>query len=128
MGLSDKQVVAVIAVTDMGRAREFYEGKLGLSPGVERPDGGVRYPCGGSSSLHVYPSPDNAGKSTATLAGFEVDDVERTVDELSAKGVSFEQYDSGPIETNEQGIAQLGEAMSAWVKDPDGNILSVVQE
>jgi len=112
----------------MGKAREFYEGALGLSNGQGRPDGGSRYPCGGGSSLHVYPSPDNAGKSTATLAGFEVDDIERTVDELAANGVTFEQYDIDPIKTDEKGIAQLGDAKSAWFKDPDGNILSVDEE
>jgi catechol 2,3-dioxygenase-like lactoylglutathione lyase family enzyme len=128
MSLNDSQAIAVVAVSDMGRAREFYEGKLGLSGGVERPDGGVRYVCGGGTSVHVYPSPDNAGKSPATLAGFEVDDVETAVDELAAKGVVFEQYDFGSLKTNEKGIAQLGDAFSAWCKDPDGNILSVNQE
>jgi catechol 2,3-dioxygenase-like lactoylglutathione lyase family enzyme len=112
----------------MGKAREFYEGMLGLSNGKERPDGGIRYPCGAGSSLHVYPSPDNAGKSTATLAGFEVDDIEKTVDELTAKGVTFERYDMDPIKTDETGIARLGDAKSAWFKDPDGNILAVNQE
>ena len=128
MGLSDSQVIAVLAVTDMDKAREFYEGKLGLSDGVERPDEGMRYSCGGDTSIHVYPSPANAGKSTATLAGFEVDDIASTVDELTAGGVTFEQYDIGPIKTNEMGIAELGDAKSAWVKDPDGNIISINQE
>jgi catechol 2,3-dioxygenase-like lactoylglutathione lyase family enzyme len=128
MALSDSQVLPVIAVSDMATARGFYEGMLGLSSGNERPDGGIRYPCGGGSSIHVYPSPDNAGKSTATLAGFEVDDIERTVDELAANGVTFERYDIDPIKTDEKGIAQLGDAKAAWFKDPDGNILSVNQE
>ncbi len=128
MGLSDSRVVSAIAVSDMGRAREFYEGKLGLSNGAERPDGGIRYPCGGGTSIHVYPSPDNAGKSTATLAGFEVDDIEATVDELAAKGARFERYDADPIRTDEKGIAQIGDVKSAWLEDPDGNIVSVIQE
>jgi catechol 2,3-dioxygenase-like lactoylglutathione lyase family enzyme len=128
MGLGDSQVVSTIAVSDMDRAREFYEGVLGLSAGVERPDGGIRYECGGGTSLHVYPSPDHAGKSTATLAGFEVADIEAAVDELAAKGATFQQYDLGPIQTNEKGIAELGDARSAWMKDPDGNTMSVIQE
>jgi catechol 2,3-dioxygenase-like lactoylglutathione lyase family enzyme len=128
LGLSENRVIAVIAVSDMRRAREFYEGRLGLSGAGERPDGGVRYPCGGGTSMHVYPSPGNAGKSTATLVGFEVDDIEATVDELTAAGVTFEQYDIDPIGTDEKGIARLGDAKSAWFKDPDGNILSVNQE
>lgn len=128
MAFSPNQVIAVIAVSEMDRAREFYEGKLGLSGGDERPDGGMRYPCGGGTSMHVYPSPGNAGKSTATLAGFEVADIESTVDELIASGVTFEQYDAGPIKTDEKGIARIGATTSAWMKDPDGNILSVNQE
>ncbi len=127
MGLSESRVVSAIAVSEMERAREFYEGKLGLSPGEERADGGVRYPCGGGTAIHVYPSPDNAGGSTATLAGFEVDDVEATVEALTAAGVEFERYDAGPIQTDEKGIARLGESATAWLKDPDGNILGLVE-
>jgi catechol 2,3-dioxygenase-like lactoylglutathione lyase family enzyme len=129
MGLSDFRVMPAIAVSDMDGARAFYEGKLGLAPGEERPDGGVRYPCGGGSFLHVYPSPANAGKSPATLAGFEVDHIEGTVDGLIAAGVTFEQYDVDPIKTDEKGIARLGEGTaSAWFKDPDGNVLAVIEE
>ena len=69
MGLNDSPVGAVIAVSDMDRAKSFYEGKLGLSGGEVQPDGGVRYSCGGDTQIHVYPSPENAGKSTATLVG-----------------------------------------------------------
>lgn len=118
----------MIAVTDMARAREFYEGGLGLSNGEEKSDGGIRYRCGAGSELHVYPSPGNAGKSGATLVGFDVDDVERTVDELAAKGVTFEQYDTGMIKTDEKGIARIGDVISAWVKDPDGNVISIDEE
>lgn len=128
MGLSDYRIMPAIAVSDMGRAREFYEGKLGLAGTGERPDGGIRYACGEDSSVHVYPSPANAGKSTATLAGFAVGDVEAAVDELTAAGVTFEQYDVGPIKTNEKGIARLGDALGAWFKDPDGNILALNEE
>jgi hypothetical protein len=73
-----------------------------------------------------YPSPDNAGKSGATLAFWRVDDVDKVVDELASKGVSFEQYDMDPIKTNERGIAELPDDNKvAWFKDQDGNILAV---
>jgi len=89
-------------------------------------DGGITYPCADGTEIHPYPSPDNAGKSGATLAFWTVDDVDKVVDELSSKGVTFEQYDMDPIKTNEKGIAELpdGEKV-AWFKDPDGNILAV---
>jgi catechol 2,3-dioxygenase-like lactoylglutathione lyase family enzyme len=122
MSLSDANVEPTVAVTDVSKAKEFYEGKLGLSGGTEDGDGGVTYPCGDDTKIHIYPSPDNAGKSGATLVGWTVDDLEKTVDELSANGVSFEQYDTDPIKTNEKGIAQIGDDRIAWFKDPDGNI------
>ena len=86
MGLSDSRVSAVIAVTDMARAKDFYENKLGLVGGQDQPDGGVRYPCG-DTELHVYPS-QYAGGSGATIAGWTVDDIDAAVDELTAKGVA----------------------------------------
>ena len=122
MGLSDSRVSAVIAVTDMARAKDFYENKLGLVGGQDQPDGGVRYPCG-DTELHVYPS-QYAGGSGATIAGWTVDDIDAGVDELTAKGVTFEQYDD-PLNTDEKGIARMGDFTGAWFKDPDGNILSI---
>jgi catechol 2,3-dioxygenase-like lactoylglutathione lyase family enzyme len=124
MSLSDSRVEPTIAVSDMDRAKEFYEGKLGLSGGDDQGDGGHTYPCADGTRIHVYPSPDNAGKSSATLAGFLVADVEGTVDELTAKGVTFEQYGE-PFNTNEKGIARLGDIEVAWFKDPDGNIMAI---
>ena len=125
MALADSRVGAVIAVEDMDRAKEFYEGKLGLSGGEDQPDGGRLYSCGEGTKIYVYPSPGKAGMSEATLAGWFVDDVEATVDELTAKGVTFEQYGE-PFNTDEKGIARFGDSGSgAWFKDPDGNILSV---
>ena len=76
--------------------------------------------------IHVYASPDHAGKSTATLAGWYVDDVERTVDELALKGVTFERYADGPLTTDEKGIATFeGGAKVAYFRDPDGNTFSI---
>lgn len=124
MGLSDRPVSASIAISDLDRAREFYEGKLGLTGGYEDADGGYTYQCAGSSELHIYPSPENAGRSGATQAFWTVEDVEATVDELSAGGVTFEQYGE-PFNTDEKGIARLGNDAVAWVKDPDGNILAI---
>lgn len=124
MSLSDSTVAATIPVSDMERARDFYEGKLGLSGGKDQADGGHTYPCGGGSQIHVYPSPDNAGSSGATLAAWMVDDVEGAVDLLIAAGIAFEQYGE-PLDTDEKGIARLGESEIAWFRDPDGNILAI---
>ena len=128
MSLSEYKVVAGLAVSDMDRAREFYEGKLDLSVGIDSGDN-VAYRCAEGSVMHVYLSPEHAGKSMATLASWYVDDVEGVVDELTSKGVAFEQYDVGPIITDEKGIARFeGGAEVAYFRDPDGNTLSIAKK
>lgn len=61
------------------------------------------------------------------MAGWTVNDLEAVVDELAAKGVEFERYDEPPITTDDKGIAVVGEAKGAWFRDPDGNILGLIQ-
>jgi catechol 2,3-dioxygenase-like lactoylglutathione lyase family enzyme len=125
MALSDYQVGPAIAVSDVEKAKEFYEGKLGLTGGEVQGDGGTTYPCGEGSTIHVYPSPDNAGKSAATLAAWVVgSDFDQVVDDLTSKGVTFEQYDE-PLKTDEKGIATLNGDRVAWFKDPDGNTMAI---
>jgi catechol 2,3-dioxygenase-like lactoylglutathione lyase family enzyme len=126
MGLSDARVGPAIPVSDMGRAKEFYESKLGLSGGADTADGGHDYPCGEGTRIHVYPSPQGAGRSSSTIAGFEVDSVESFVDELSANGVSFESYGE-PLNTDERGIATFPDGKGAWFKDADGNVLGLFE-
>jgi catechol 2,3-dioxygenase-like lactoylglutathione lyase family enzyme len=123
MSLSNAEAVAVVAVKDVAKAKEFYEGKLGLSGGEDQDDGGVQYPVG-NTKFHIYPS-ENAGGGATTVAYFRVDDVDGTVDELSGNGVKFEQYDSGELKTNEKGVAALGDDKIAWFKDPDSNIIGL---
>ena|SRR6266568_3966671 len=127
MTLSSYNVGAIAPVSDMARARAFYEGKLGLSASSDDPDGGRTYACGGKTTIHVFPSPGNAGRSSATVAGWTVPDLERVVDDLTSNGVTFERYDTPPFATNAKGIAVLGDSKSAWFKDPDGNILGLIQ-
>jgi catechol 2,3-dioxygenase-like lactoylglutathione lyase family enzyme len=127
MGLGRYKVAAGLAVSDMGRAREFYEGRLGLSVSIDSGDN-VQYRCAEGSVMHVYLSPEHAGNSTATLASWGVDDVESVVDELTEKDVAFERYEEGSIVTDEKGIATFeGGAKVAYFRDPDGNTLSIAQ-
>lgn len=125
MSLHDAKLTASIAVSDMDRARQFYEGKLGLSAVREQSDGSRVYASGGGAGLHVYPSPTSAGKTAGTLATWYVEDLEAVVDGLIANGVRFEQYDDPPIKTDEKGLA--GDGTVAWFKDPDGNTLAIEQ-
>lgn len=126
MSLSNYRVGAAIAVTDMDRAREFYEGKLAFRAAGDDPDGGRTYECAEQTTVHVFPSP-LANPAGVTVAGWTVDDLERLVDELIANGVAFEHYDDPAIATDEKGIATFGESKGAWLKDPDGNVLALVQ-
>jgi catechol 2,3-dioxygenase-like lactoylglutathione lyase family enzyme len=124
MGLSDHPVSVVLATADIRAAREFYEDKLGLRPpeGASGEEGvPITYECGAGTVLNVYESPDHAGKSTATLAGWAVDDVESIVDELNASGVEFERYDEGELKTNDKGIVEGDGFKVAFFRDPDGN-------
>lgn len=124
--LSDSKVTATVAVSDLGRAKEFYEGKLGLSAsGGDEDAQVVVYRCGEGSELIVYAS-EHAGKATATVATWEVAGLEQLVDELSARGIEFEQYDE-PLKTDEKGILHSEQGDVAWFKDPDGNTIAVGQ-
>ena len=128
MSLSEYKVVAGLAVSDMARAREFYEEKLDLSVGIDSGDN-VAYRCAEGSVMHVYLSPEHAGKSTATMASWYVEDVEVVVDELTSKGVAFEHFEVGPIIADEKGIATFeGGAEVAYFRDPDGNTLSIAKK
>jgi catechol 2,3-dioxygenase-like lactoylglutathione lyase family enzyme len=121
--LTRAPIRAYIPVKDVARARKFYEDKVGLRPKGEYA-GGVIYECGGSEAF-MYPTP-NAGTSKASQAFWQVEDVEREVRELKARGVKFEDYDMPGMKT-ENGISVAGGAKAAWFKDSEGNILALVQ-
>jgi len=121
--LGESPAAATIAVSDIDRARKFYEETLGLQVKMQDP-GGIMYGSGDSMVL-VYPS-QFAGSSQATVVTWLVADLDATVDELTSKGVTFEQYDMEGLKTDERGIASLTDDIrGAWFKDPDGNILNV---
>jgi predicted enzyme related to lactoylglutathione lyase len=121
--LKEAPICAYIPVSDVSRARNFYEKKVGLIPKADYA-GGVVYECGGSE-VFMYPTP-NAGTSKASQAFWQVKDVESEVAELKARGVVFEEYDMPNLKTI-GGIATGGGAKTAWFKDPDGNILALSQ-
>jgi predicted enzyme related to lactoylglutathione lyase len=122
--LQKSPMYAYLPVTDVARARQFYEQKLGFKPKREFA-GGVVYEFGEQTACFLYPTP-NAGTSKASQAFWQVDDVEREVAELKSRGVTFEEYDAPGMKTK-NGIATGGGAKTAWFKDTEGNILAVVQ-
>src|SRR5437870_12142214 len=122
--LKNAPIVPYIPVADVGRARKFYEEKVGLTP-KEEYAGGVIYECGKLSWVFLYPS-GGGGTSKASQAFWAVSDVEVEVAELKARGVVFEEYDMPGIKTV-NGIATGGGAKTAWFKDTEGNILAISQ-
>ncbi len=122
--LSNADATPMIAVTDLDRARSFYEGTLGLETKDEM-GGEVLTVKSGDTLINVYRS-EFAGTNKATALTFDVDDIEGEVRELKDKGVFFEQYDMPGLER--QGDLYDGEGIkTAWFKDPDGNILSLFE-
>jgi len=121
--LGEKDAAATLAVSDLERARDFYENTLGLAPAQEIP-GAMLYKSG-NSVLLVYPS-EYAGTNQATSVSWAVgDDFDAIVEDLRAKGVTFERYDDLPETTREGDVHIIGEFKGVWLKDPDGNILSL---
>ena len=121
IGKSD--ATPMIAVKDLDRARTFYEETLGLR---EVDDFGEGFMLkSGDTKVTVYRS-EFAGTNKATALTFGVADIESEVSDLKGKGVSFEHYDLPGLER--QGDLYVAEGMkTAWFKDPDGNILSLIE-
>jgi catechol 2,3-dioxygenase-like lactoylglutathione lyase family enzyme len=121
--LADKDAIATIAVKDLKAAKKFYGDTLGLKP-IPVPEPEVLNYRSGNSTVLVYKS-QFAGSNKATAVTWIVDDVEGTVRDLKAKGISFEHYDF-PGMTRKGDVHIAGKSKAAWFKDPDGNILAVV--
>jgi catechol 2,3-dioxygenase-like lactoylglutathione lyase family enzyme len=123
--LGSNDVCATVAVSDMATAAKFYEETLGLEKSMET-SGGTFYKSG-KSGIFVYPT-QYAGSNKATYASWLVEDVEAVVEDLKAKGVTFEHYEDMPNVTLEGDIHVMGSMKAVWFKDPDGNILSIVNQ
>jgi catechol 2,3-dioxygenase-like lactoylglutathione lyase family enzyme len=122
LGKSD--ATPMIAVKDLDRARQFYEDKLGLKTKDET-GGEVLTLESGDTTINVYRS-EFAGTNKATALTFDVDDIEKEVGELKEKGIFFEHYDMPGL--TQQGDLHVAEGFkTAWFKDPDGNILSLIE-
>lgn len=122
--LSKFKVYATVPASDIDRATRWYEEKLGFKP-VEKTPGGCIYEAGGGSAFTLYPTA-NAGKSPATLMGFEVADLDAEMRDLRKRGVKFEDYDLPQLKTKD-GVATMGPTRVSWFRNSEGNILSIVQ-
>ena len=121
--LGKADATPMIPVTDLDRARQFYEDKLGLTTKEEWGEGVTME--SGDTRINVYRS-QFAGTNKATALNFDVDDAEKEVSELKDKGIFFEHYDLPGLKR--QGDLYVAEGIkTAWFKDPDGNILSLIE-
>ena len=122
--LRDADAVATVAVKDLKVAGQFYRDTLGLDQVASEGDEAISFGSG-DTTINVYRS-NYAGTNKATAVTWAVgDDVEGVVRALKAKGVRFEHYDM-PNVRREGDIHVAGDLKVAWFKDPDGNILNLV--
>jgi catechol 2,3-dioxygenase-like lactoylglutathione lyase family enzyme len=120
--LSDNDAIATVGVKNLETAKKFYEGTLGLTKVMENEEV-VAFKTG-RSTLFVYRSP-YAGTNKATAVTFVAAEVEDLVRTLKGRGVTFEHYDL-PKMVRQGDIHVAGTMKTAWFKDPDGNIFSLV--
>ncbi|WP_426671834.1 VOC family protein [Mucilaginibacter sp. McL0603] len=129
--LNSAKAFSSFSVNDLEKAKEFYQTRLGINVNqIEMGDGYglLELDVTGGTKVMIYPKPNHT-PATFTVLNFPVDDLEKTVDELTAKGVKFEHYDMEDIKTNEKGIV-YGNGQGpdiAWFTDPAGNIISVLK-
>jgi catechol 2,3-dioxygenase-like lactoylglutathione lyase family enzyme len=126
--LANSKAYSGFAVDDLDKARQFYGETLGLNVELlDEENGLLTLHLAGDRPTLAYLSPGMAPASY-TILNFPVDDIDRAVDELAARGVSFEQYDNDEMPQDEKGVMREGGPLIAWFKDPAGNTLSVLQE
>jgi len=113
------------SVNDIQKAKAFYGDTLGLDVS-DSSMGLLELHIAGGNKIIIYPKPNHV-PATFTILNFPVDNIEKAVDELTAKGVVFERYNEGQLKTDEKGISH-GKPKVAWFKDPAGNFLSVIED
>jgi predicted enzyme related to lactoylglutathione lyase len=124
--LENSKAFSGFSVNDPEAAKRFYGETLGVR--TEDADAGMfTLKLAGDRDTLVYPSP-NHHPGSYTVLNFPVEDIEKAVDELTARGVTFETYAGSEMSTDEKGIFRKGGPLIAWFKDPAGNTLSVIEQ
>ena len=123
--LSEFPLMARLAASEIGRARTWYEQKLGLVPETEEMGGQVLYYQTGGTWFSVYQTAF-AGTAKNTVAGWTVKGIESLMAELRGRGVVFNDYDFGEIKTVD-GLMSMGGYKAAWFADSEGNTIELSQ-
>jgi catechol 2,3-dioxygenase-like lactoylglutathione lyase family enzyme len=113
------------SIDDIDEAREFYSDTLGVD--VSEQEEGLELNLGGGHIVFLYSKPNHTPASF-TVLNFPVNNIEEAIDELTARGIRLERYDSPDLKTDDRGIMRGQDMQIAWFKDPAGNILSVIEE
>lgn len=117
----EKASSAIVAASDIERARRFYSDTLGLELMEDGMEGVLVYRTG-ATHLVVYPS-ELAGTNKANAVVWDCGaDVDAIAADLRARGVKFEHYEMDGV-TYKDGVHDAGGFRMVWFKDPDGNIL-----
>lgn len=122
--LAERRAHTTLPVSDLDRARSFYEGVLGFTP-HDVQAAAVLYRAGQGSVFAVTRS-SGAPSGTHTQMGFTVDDIEAEVADLKRRGIAFEEYDLPGFKT-EDSIARTGPNRAAWFRDSEGNLLGLIE-
>jgi catechol-2,3-dioxygenase len=122
--LADNPIDPMILATDLAVAKEFYGDRVGLEILIETDDF-VTFTCGGDSRLVVTRS-STGTNDPQTKASWRVSDLAAEVTELRSRGVEVEQFDDPGLKTVD-GIADVGFALAAWLLDPHGNSIGLLQ-
>jgi catechol-2,3-dioxygenase len=122
--LADNPIDVMLLATDLAVAKEFYGERIGLEVLFESDDF-VTFSCGGDSRLVVTRSSTGTAEQQ-TKASWRVGDVAAEVAELRSRGVEIVEYDEPWLKTVD-GVADVGFALSAWLVDPSGNTLGLLQ-
>ena len=120
---TDSKAFSGFSVDDIDAAKRFYGQTLGLR--VSEQHGMLTLHLAGDRDILVYPKPDHT-PATYTILNFPVDDIDKAVDELAARGVQLQRYPEMPADA--KGVLRDQGPPIAWFTDPAGNVLSVLQQ
>jgi O-acetyl-ADP-ribose deacetylase (regulator of RNase III)/predicted enzyme related to lactoylglutathione lyase len=120
--LSDHPVYATLPTADMTALRRFYEDVLGFTVKSETP-AGIYYQAGDGTYFAITQSSGRPSGSH-TQMGLEITNIEDEVAALRDRGAVFEEYETPKTV---DGIADVGVGRAAWLKDPDGNLIGMIE-
>jgi catechol-2,3-dioxygenase len=122
--LGNYPVHVVLLSLDLAETRRFYHDQLGLEILNENEEA-ITFRCGGESSIAVTKSTVGTADEQ-TQAGWFVPDLAAELEDLRARGVEIQEYDTPELRTVD-GVADLGFALAAWIVDPHRNALGILQ-